>query len=235
MGGFKSIAKSVTKIGQGLGNALTQFGDWYSGKDAIKYQNELNRENWEMQNAYNTPSAQMARYKEAGLNPNLIYGQSNTAGAISAPGMMESGSSQIDKAAGTIASFFSAKAMLAEIANKKKQNSLLQSQADYVDEQTKGVALENKLKKIGIDSLRGDNPFEANPNDTYWYRDIKKGLQWLGKQVVNARSAYSQVEQRYNSSGLPAWLDPRSYRRAMREFESSQNKVKWHRKDKGGR
>lgn len=32
-------------------------------------------EMWNMTNAYNTPSAQMQRYAEAGLNPNLIYGQ----------------------------------------------------------------------------------------------------------------------------------------------------------------
>lgn len=34
---------------------------------------------WRMNNEYNSPAAQMARYKEAGLNPNLIYGQSNMA------------------------------------------------------------------------------------------------------------------------------------------------------------
>lgn len=38
---------------------------------------------WNMQNAYNTPKAQMERFKEAGLNPNLIYGQTNTATPIS--------------------------------------------------------------------------------------------------------------------------------------------------------
>ena len=30
---------------------------------------------WERQNQYNSPSQQMQRFKEAGLNPNLIYGQ----------------------------------------------------------------------------------------------------------------------------------------------------------------
>lgn len=34
---------------------------------------------WNMQNEYNSPAAQMARFKAAGLNPNLIYGQTNTA------------------------------------------------------------------------------------------------------------------------------------------------------------
>lgn len=32
---------------------------------------------WNKANAYNTPQAQMQRFKDAGLNPNLIYGQGN--------------------------------------------------------------------------------------------------------------------------------------------------------------
>jgi len=33
---------------------------------------------WNMQNQYNSPKEQMMRFKEAGLNPNLIYGQGNS-------------------------------------------------------------------------------------------------------------------------------------------------------------
>lgn len=36
---------------------------------------------WNMQNAYNSPQAQMERFKAAGLNPNLIYGQGNSGNA----------------------------------------------------------------------------------------------------------------------------------------------------------
>lgn len=36
---------------------------------------------WNRSNAYNTPSAQMARFRDAGLNPNLVYGMEN----LSAP------------------------------------------------------------------------------------------------------------------------------------------------------
>jgi len=32
---------------------------------------------WDRQNQYNSPKEQMMRFKEAGLNPNLIYGQMN--------------------------------------------------------------------------------------------------------------------------------------------------------------
>lgn len=34
---------------------------------------------WEMENAYNSPRSQMARLKEAGLNPHLVYGNGATA------------------------------------------------------------------------------------------------------------------------------------------------------------
>lgn len=43
-------------------------------------------EMWEMQNRYNTPAAQMARFAEAGLNPMLVYQQGNPGNASSAPG-----------------------------------------------------------------------------------------------------------------------------------------------------
>ena len=54
-------------------------------------QNRLNREEnernyernvdfWQMQNEYNHPAAQMARLREAGLNPNLVYGTPDIAG-----------------------------------------------------------------------------------------------------------------------------------------------------------
>ena len=38
-------------------------------------------QDWEMQNLYNSPQAQMERLKAAGLNPNLVYGQGAVANA----------------------------------------------------------------------------------------------------------------------------------------------------------
>lgn len=40
-------------------------------------QNNQNQANIDRQNAYNSPKAQMERYREAGLNPNLVYSQGN--------------------------------------------------------------------------------------------------------------------------------------------------------------
>lgn len=51
-----------------------------------KYQTEANERYLRQQLEYNTPANQMRRYQEAGLNPNLIYGNgSSSAGNQSAP------------------------------------------------------------------------------------------------------------------------------------------------------
>lgn len=50
-----------------------------------EYQYNKNIEAWNMQNAYNTPKNQMQRYQDAGLNPNLIYGQGTPGNATQLP------------------------------------------------------------------------------------------------------------------------------------------------------
>lgn len=44
-------------------------------------QRNWNEQMWHLQNEYNTPEAQMQRFQEAGLNPNLIYGQGTSGNA----------------------------------------------------------------------------------------------------------------------------------------------------------
>jgi hypothetical protein len=63
-----AIAGGATILDSLIGN----FGAGKRQKKADK----ANIKFWQMQNAYNDPAQQMARLKKAGLNPNLIYGQS---------------------------------------------------------------------------------------------------------------------------------------------------------------
>lgn len=44
-------------------------------REMAEYQYSKDLEQWERANQYNAPIQQMARYKDAGLNPHLIYGQ----------------------------------------------------------------------------------------------------------------------------------------------------------------
>lgn len=54
-------------------------------------QNQYNESIWRQQNEYNSPIQQMARFKEAGLNPALIYGQMNGGMPSMASAQMPSG------------------------------------------------------------------------------------------------------------------------------------------------
>lgn len=88
-----SLLGSGINAGTGLLNsALQQRTAKKNTNETIKenkvladYQYNKNLENWNMQNAYNTPEAQMLRFEKAGLNPNLVYekGTSGVSSAIS--------------------------------------------------------------------------------------------------------------------------------------------------------
>ena len=52
-----------------------------------RQQNQWNLEQWQRENDYNSPTSQMARMREAGLNPDLMYGQGTTGNSFSSPEM----------------------------------------------------------------------------------------------------------------------------------------------------
>lgn len=92
-----------------IGNGIRQAGDFvkgawddWTGKSGVDAQKEINEKNlqfskemydrqradalsdWNMNNSYNSPYQQMQRLREAGLNPNLVYGKGaeNTAAMV---------------------------------------------------------------------------------------------------------------------------------------------------------
>lgn len=77
-------------MNQAFGEGKFSNKDWSDTKTAaynylLKQQEQAyNLELWNLQNQYNSPAEQMKRYQDAGLNPNLIYSQQNTASAPAA-------------------------------------------------------------------------------------------------------------------------------------------------------
>lgn len=175
----KSIRKAVKDYGNyGLGlNYAKDFKNWYDGTDAQRKAAELqqmyNLENWNLQNEYNTPEAQMARFKAAGLNPNLAYTQSSTASDVGRVnvGSAMSGGETMSKAAQTIMSFYNIASLIASVKNMQAQNKnlgqqnlnlqasqgLSQSQASFIDAQTERYKYETEwLRTHGTSSF--DSP-----------------------------------------------------------------------------
>jgi hypothetical protein len=73
---FGLLAGALGGIATGIGKAI-----------ANRRANKVNSAQWDKQNQYNAPSKQMERLKEAGLNPNLIYGSSPSNAAGNADSM----------------------------------------------------------------------------------------------------------------------------------------------------
>lgn len=81
------VSTGIGAISQGATNAKQRR--W--NEKMFNWQRNASLADWHMQNEYNSPTAQMARLREAGLNPHLVYGGGATteAGAVkpsSAPG-----------------------------------------------------------------------------------------------------------------------------------------------------
>lgn len=96
---FDYAKKPKFVAGKGLGSALADVGDWigdrwrdFTGVTAVEEQNKANLElakyqaqiNEDFYNKYSSPDALMRQYREAGLNPNLVYG-SASAGQSNVP------------------------------------------------------------------------------------------------------------------------------------------------------
>lgn len=121
-------------------------------KDIMKYQNNLARENWSMNNAYNTPARQRERLAAAGLNPDLMY-QSGASGlqaaGVPAPAAVASGAKggAVDSSLGSRAA--SAAAAL-EMADKTHNESIAQEVRNQFLKEQIGLELDNLAADLQV-------------------------------------------------------------------------------------
>lgn len=108
--------------------------------------------NWNLQNQYDAPSAQMERLKAAGLNPNLALGSMTDSGSIStssAAGSMTSGApgqSTDMSALGRLPTVGDVIQRSLSTAMQTAQIDAIKAQTDKVKSETQGSNLDNQLK-----------------------------------------------------------------------------------------
>ena len=79
--------ESILNFGLGLASNAIQYNQQKKLMDKqFQYQKDMWNYTFDKQNQYNLPSEQMARMKQAGLNPNLAYGQVQPAGSSGTTG-----------------------------------------------------------------------------------------------------------------------------------------------------
>lgn len=177
--------------------------------EIAKYNWEQQKEMWHMQNEYNKPSAQMARYQEAGLNPNLIYGSgSASAGnstSIPTPQMAHVDPLPVpqfgDSLQQVVNNIRADKLADAEVDNKKSMSRYNNAKAEH-EVVMQGLT---ELRAIGqaIENAKSDT--ERNfLNDTYQSRvnAIKEQLE--GQRLGNNST---RLDNFYKSSTMDSRIE----------------------------
>jgi len=107
---------------------------------------------WDKQNAYNSPKAQMQRYKDAGLNPNLIYGQSNTAGPVRSN---DTPRVQPVQSQGTADSMLKGFLSMYDLQKTQAETDRLKRQAELIEAERR--LKEQQTKNMGFDLFKGQS------------------------------------------------------------------------------
>lgn len=136
-----AIISGAAALGSAVAGAISnRKADERANQYAIDAQNRANQQNiefWNLQNEYNSPSAQMERLRAAGLNPNLIYGTSPSSAvgnagdigkAAPAPTRATSQAAEISRGISAMMAFADWKQKEAQTDNLRAQNAVMMQQ-----------------------------------------------------------------------------------------------------------
>lgn len=87
--GVSALGSLISSFWNNRSQQKTNEFNLKANKDLADQAFEQNKQMWTMQNQYNSPVAQMARYKAAGINPNVLYGASQEISSGSADSVPE--------------------------------------------------------------------------------------------------------------------------------------------------
>lgn len=137
---FKSLFGSNSSFGSsliGLGSSLAS--------SAFNFENQVKL--IDKQNEYNTPVNQMARFAEAGLNPNLVYGMGSNGNQPSSGSPVPVDFDTSQREARLAKSQMKNQALLtsAELGSKQASINLMNSQAENQSQDTESKRLANSM------------------------------------------------------------------------------------------
>lgn len=121
-------------------NALAQFG-------MAEWQRIKQRELWREEKEYNTPKAQMERLRDAGLNPYLIYGDSNVHGNVSTAPSVRGAEVNIDPL-GKIAQIAQVRNLNEELAKIHQETATSRVIAEHQQAMADKTKTETELQRI---------------------------------------------------------------------------------------
>lgn len=156
-------------------------------------QNQYNLDMWRLQNEYNSPQAQMQRFEDAGLNPNLIYGQGTSGNATHAPEMGVASAPDLSPDMRALGEAFNIEGLKTAIANRKKaQAEATLSQVAAADAKDSREAQYDISVKYGIDPATGLYKFEPGAVST------ERSASFAQRRLKSATGAISTRAYHFN-------------------------------------
>jgi hypothetical protein len=183
-----------------------------ANKELAAYQFSKDVEMWNMQNAYNTPSAQRGRLEEAGYNPALMYGSGSIANtATQAPKYSE----VRHNAAKSALQLPDVMSNYNDLRIKDAQANLLEEQSALTTEKVQSENIlqdltDKKAQKLGIDLNYADEMAQYNVEgkkksnellDKKIATEIEKKILQIGDQKLK-----EQVLKNKKAEGYNIWL-----------------------------
>jgi len=168
---------------------------------------------WARTNQYNSPLAQMQRFKEAGLNPNLIYGQTNNAQPVRNTDVKSWNPQAPAFNLGQIADqYMQAKQAGASIDIMQEQKQKIKAEVNQIDantlrilSDTTGKDISNKFLAQNIESqiaqrdaskvkLQTDTAIALDRNEREALRN-SKNLEYTSQQILESKQRVAKSEQ----------------------------------------
>lgn len=171
------LTSAMPVIGAGIDAISNIFGGLFNANQAAKnrafqermYYRQLldQRENWRMMNEYNTPSAQLARLREAGLSPLLMYSGNNPGVVATSPA---DGASAPSGSHGSMSGH-------TNFGQAMAQAALLRAQIDNID----------------ADTLNKRNDAKLKSNQDEWYhitKDVDLAKKYKDNELLDSTIEY---------------------------------------------
>lgn len=166
--------------------------------DLAKMQNEWNRNQWQMENAYNSPSAQIERMREAGLNPNMMYGGGVSGNLSASSPSMSSGAAATPMDFSSLANKKTVgDAIMQTLAVEQARANVRKTNAE-ADIQESDSTVRDRLNSLGLEKAELDNSIareldglynsqrnllDLNADAENWKREMRKEF---GREYVSA-------------------------------------------------
>lgn len=211
----QALNQSVATLASVAMPALDNYDSYKYTKRLANWQNDINKENWNMQNEYNLPVNQLKRFMDAGLNPNLIYGQTNTAGDVGNFSTSQFHTKGYDQFINLVAGAATTAAQLRQIdadtalkgvqADNVQEQTNLTKKKVYTEELNQQIAeVEKMLKEAGLEGIVSDNAIKKLEAENWQTKfQIYKDLQDATRRKLEAEIAKDEEEtahisKRYN-------------------------------------